>query len=81
MGHHNDTAIRNLLDIAKAGIDRFYSEGYVRWSRENFQRLLGHKVDIEDPCIQSALRAWEEIGVIRLVGQDDCYIEVLKPFP
>ncbi len=69
------------VEIMKAGIDRFYSEGYVRWSRINFEKLLQPELTPNDPKVQELLHEWEKMGVIRVVGTDDCYIEILKQFP
>jgi hypothetical protein len=73
--------LQKKVKIVKAGIDRFYSEGYTRWSRVNFEKLLQPEPTPNDPRVQELLREWEKTGVIRVVGTDDCYIEILKQFP
>ncbi len=69
------------IEIMKAGIERFYSEGYTRWSRINFEKVLQPGLRSNDPRVQELLREWEKTGVIRIVGTEDCYIEILKQFP
>lgn len=70
-----------LIEVVKAAIDKSYSEGYWKWTKQNlFNRFLDD-VDLNDPRIQNILRKWEKDGIIRFVGKDDCYFEVLKYFP
>ena len=85
MSDHNvddvdDVIIQRLLRLAQAGISRFYGEGMYCWPKATFQKIFD-KVDIEDPRIQSALRTWDEAGIIRFVKRDDCYLEALQEFP
>lgn len=68
------------LDVIKAGIERFYSEGYIKWSKKNFLKLFNEDIDINDPEIISVLEEWEKNGIIRFVGKDEVFIEVLKTF-
>lgn len=73
--------IQRTLNILAAGINRFYTEGYVRWSRENVQKVLGDKINIESPCVQSALQAWAKAGIIHLLRTEEEYFVVLRPLP
>ena len=61
-------------DVIKAGIERFYSEGYIKWSKKNFLKLFSKDVDINDPAIISVLKEWEKNGIIRFVGKDEVYL-------
>lgn len=69
------------LNIAKRGISRFYSEGFTRWSMEDFQAALKNQVPIDDPVVQSALREWDQNGYVDFIGNADEYFIVLRPFP
>lgn len=73
--------VRKRLQVAKAGIDRFFSEGYHQWSRDSFQRLLGPDVGLNDDRVLFTLYGWEDAGIVQLVGEDEAYVEVLRGFP
>ena len=73
--------VRKRLQVAKAGIDRFFSEGYFQWSQDNFHRLLGPDVSLDDDRILFTLYGWEDAGIVQFVGKDDIYVEVLRGFP
>lgn len=72
--------IQRLLNHAKDGLNRFYADGYTKWPKATFQKMFG-EVNIANPHIQSVLHEWEAAGLIRFVGRDDYYIEVLEQFP
>jgi|GEM_PF-2897929 hypothetical protein len=72
--------ISKSLDVIKAGIERFYSEGYIKWSKKNFLNLFNEDIDINDPELISILQEWEKNGIIRFVGKNEVFIEVLKTF-
>ena len=46
----NDAWRTNLMAVARAGIERFSSEGYVRWSRENTEKLF-LPASLDDPRV------------------------------
>lgn len=73
--------VDEALAILRAGIDRFYSEGMTTWSKDQINRALKGVVTWDHPSVQSALRDWEERGIIRVLQTDDAYIEILHPFP
>ena len=73
--------VRKRMEIVKAGIDRFFSEGYLQWSRDNFRKLLGSELHLEDDRVVFTLYGWEDAGIVQFVGEDDPYIEVLRAFP
>lgn len=73
--------VRKRLQVAKAGIDRFFSEGYTQWPRESFQRLLGPDVSLDDDRIRFSLYGWEDAGIVQFVGEDQIFVKVLRAFP
>ncbi len=75
-----DQEVDYLLGVAQAGINKSWSEGFYEWSNEEFGVLLHERVDLEDPRVQAGLQEWEKAGVIQLVGKEDVYFKVLKPF-
>lgn len=72
---------RKIMQIAKAGIDRFFSEGYSQWSRDNFQKLLGPSVSVDDDRVLFTLYGWEDAGIIQFVGESETHLRVLRAFP
>jgi len=73
--------VRKRLQVARAGIDRFFSEGYLQWSRDSFQRLLGPDVSLDDDRVLFTLYGWEDAGIVQFVGNDEIYVEVVRGFP
>ncbi len=69
------------MQIAKAGIDRFFSEGYSQWSRDNFQKLLGTSLSVDDDRVLFTLYSWEDAGIVQFVGESETYLRVLRGFP
>ncbi|MCP4088491.1 MAG: hypothetical protein GY746_01675 [Gammaproteobacteria bacterium] len=76
----NNDSMRSALEIAKAGIDRFYFEGYTKWPKSKFQQLLGPHINLDDQRIRYTLLAWENAGIIQYIDTEDVYICILKPF-
>lgn len=64
-----------------AGIDRFWRDGYLQWSRDSFQQLLGPDVSLDDDRVLFTLYGWEDAGIVQLVGNDEIYMEVVRGFP
>jgi len=77
----DDNDMKEMLDIIKKGISRFYDEGFTHWTKQDLLNSFKKDVDINDPRIQVALQSWQSKGYIQLVGDDDQYLEVNKPFP
>jgi hypothetical protein len=76
-----DKEITSLMDAIQHRIDRFLSEGQEEWSKKNLSDHFNDGVDLDDDRIQAALRGWEKAGIIQLIGREDVYFKVLKPFP
>ena len=66
------------IEIAKAGINRFWDEGYTKWPRAKLQSLFLNK-SLDGDQVQEAFSDWENEGYIRIILESDVYIEVLKP--
>lgn len=76
----SDSEMIKIIEIVKAGLNRFYSEGYAKWTQKTFFSLFnnGEEIDFDDDRIQSSLKNWEAEGFIRITKYEYCYIEVLK---
>ncbi len=59
-------------EVIIAGINRFFSEGYIVWSKVNLEKLF--KGDIDN----TLLKKWESSGVIKILGDENRYIEVVS---
>lgn len=66
---------KESTDVITAGINRFLSEGYSNWSRENFNKLVSTypELDAEELIIH-----WQKEGFVELVNKENVYIRVLK---
>ena len=62
------------LQIAE-GIKRFFSEGYVCWSKDNLMKVFGGELKEIDMLL---LKDWEKNGFISICYESDCYIEIIK---
>jgi hypothetical protein len=67
-----------LLKVVRAGLIRFVTEGVDSWSKDGFRQLFKDAVDLDHPHIVATLKEWEEEGLIRIIGREDLYIEVLR---
>ena len=70
-----------LLRAFMAGINHFYWEGHEIWSKADAAGELRGEFDLDDPYIQAEFWKREDQGNINLLGAEDRYMEVLKPFP
>lgn len=77
----DDNEMKEMLNIITRGISRFYYEGFTSWTKQDLLNSFKKDVDINDPRIQAALQSWQSEGYIRLVGDNEEYLEVYKPFP
>lgn len=71
----------SLEDLLKSGISRFYSEGFFRWSKADVIGAInprGEKHDLQEPLVQLVLKELEAQGIIKIVGRDDFYLELLR---
>ncbi len=62
-------------DKVIAGFRRFYSEGYVFWSKKNLEKLFEGELSYMDMQLLDDL---EKNGFIVIKGKVDDYIEVIK---
>ena len=70
-----------IKDIVLAGFGRFFHEGMRYWTREEFHGLInprGYQYKLSDPAIQKMLKELEAEGYIRLLGEKQRFLEVLK---
>lgn len=69
-----------LLKMLEAGFTRFYNEGSSKWSKNDVIAAInpiGEKMEIQDPKVQNVLKELERRKLIRLVYDNDLYLEVL----
>jgi hypothetical protein len=70
-----------IKDIVLAGFGRFFHEGMRYWTKEEFSGLInprGYQYELSDPIIQKMLKELEAEGYIRLLGEKQRFLEVLK---
>jgi hypothetical protein len=75
---HED--VDRALGVAKAGLRRFFDEGHYIWSKRDLNATL-NGVDLSLPDVQEELKRWEKSGAVRLLGQEQAYLEVLSRIP
>jgi hypothetical protein len=66
--------------VAQAGLNRFFDEGMSVWSRKQLE-VLFKPLSLEDQRVQRIIRRWSEAGSIRLLLDDDAFLEVMTPVP
>jgi len=76
-----DSRVIDIMNVVKAGLNRFYTDGNYRWSKSEFLKLFYEKLDLSDLRVQEILDSWEKSGWVRLDKNDDQYITVLKRPP
>ena len=69
--------IHRAVQIAEAGLWRFFDEGYTRWPQEKLVSLFSNQ-HLDHPVIQNHIGALEKQGLVKIFGTKDCYLEVLK---
>jgi len=70
----------HILGVLRAGLDRFYDEGHYVWSKLQIAKVLGGIDVVNTPSVQGVLSQWEQEGFIKLIGNDQSYLRVLRPF-
>jgi hypothetical protein len=70
----------NIIEIAKAGLNRFYDEGYIRWPEDKLRTLFCNR-GLQEPEIASALEEWKAGGCIELPKQTNEYLKMLTIIP
>jgi hypothetical protein len=69
-----------IIEIAKAGLNRFYDEGCAHWPEEKL-RVVFSNYSLEEPEIEMALENWAAQGWIKLPKRKEKYVEVLTIIP
>jgi hypothetical protein len=59
-------------EVIVAGINRFFNEGYIVWSKANLEKLFKGNID------NTLLEKWEMLGFIKVLGNESKYIEILS---
>lgn len=73
----SEDSIPDFSKKARAGINRFFDEGFTRWPKNKLSVLFDNR-PLETEEIQAILTSWEKSGFIRLRKNTDVYFEVLK---
>ena len=72
--------MNTTIEIAKAGLNRFYDEGYVRWPEDKLTVVFGNH-SLQEPAIAQALESWETQGWIKLPKRKAEYAVILAVIP
>ncbi len=73
-----EPSVKNLM---LAAFGRFFYEDTPCWTQSEFHAIInprGEKHELTDPDIVEAIQELEQEGYIRFIGNDPCFIEVLK---
>lgn len=69
---------RHEWSVALRGLERFFDEGMVLWSKKNFDLLFSSEDVANSSYVLDRLRDLDDEGVISFVGDNDLYIKILK---
>lgn len=69
---------RHEWDVALRGLERFFDEGTVLWSKKNFDLLFSSEDVANSSYVLDRLRDLDDKGVISFVGDNDLYIKILN---
>lgn len=69
-----------IIGIAKAGLNRFYDEGCVRWPEEKLKVVFGNR-SLQDPEISEILEEWQIAGWVQLPKRKEEYLNMLTIIP
>jgi hypothetical protein len=72
--------MNKAIEIAIAGLNRFYDEGFTRWPEDKLIPLFSNR-NLDDFDILNALSRWEGQGWVRIEKSSSCYLEVLSIIP
>lgn len=71
----------NLKNSIKAGLARDYFDGVRAWSKKSLEGIinpLGYHNTLQDTEIINMIKEIEDEGLIRIIGDDELYLEILK---
>ena len=66
-----------VIEIAKAGLNRFFSEGYTKWPEDKLLALFDNR-PMSDPIVKKTIEAWENEGAVVLHRKHNNYLEILR---
>lgn len=69
-----------IIEIAKAGLNRFYEEGCVSWTEEKLRVIFGNHL-LQEPEIEQVLQLWQANGWIKLSRRSEEYAVVMSIIP
>jgi len=75
--HDQDVDFR--LDALEVVMERIRSSGRSEVPRALLTHLFGGDGQLNHPRVIARLAAWEEDGKVEFVGQEECYLRVVKP--
>ena len=67
----------DLIETARAGLNRFLDEGMTRWPEDKLRALFGNR-SMNDPIVENALENWANDGSIILHKTLNLYIEIIR---
>ena len=71
MKETNESKERDI-QVVISGINRFFGEGYIFWSKENMEKIFKGNID------EKILKEWENIGLIKILGGKERYVKVVS---
>jgi hypothetical protein len=74
-----DEDVEFRLDALQVGIERLRGRGQSDVPRALFTSMLGDDTQLNHPRVRQRLDAWERAGAVEFVGNDDCWLRVLRP--
>lgn len=69
---------RHEWSVALRGLERFFDEGMVLWSKKDFDLLFSSEDIANSSYVLDRLRGLDKEGVISFIGDNDLYIKILK---
>ena len=69
-----------IIAIAKAGLNRFYDEGFTCWPEDKLRAIFSNQ-DIEVDPIKTELESWQKSGWIELPKTKLEYLNMLEIIP
>jgi hypothetical protein len=66
--------------ILKAGLLRFYGEGFAAWSRSKVEAILQPGLSLQDADLLVVLKEWQDRGFVQLDWNADPLLTVMPAF-
>lgn len=77
-GELHDQDIDYRLDALLVGMERIRSQGQNEVPRAILLGFFGDDGQLGHPRVQARFREWETAGQVQFVGDDDCYLKIVR---